>query len=276
MATRFIADSASDVWEIENADFVSVPLSISTGQADYVDDETLDVSGMLRELLAHKGRSSTACPGIGRWLDAFGEAERIYVVTITSGLSSTYNSAEMAKKQYLQTHPNAQVHIFDSLSTGPEERLLLEKLVELDGQGLSFEEVCRQGQAYLEKSRLFFSLASVHNLAQNGRVNKVIAKAVGVLGIRMLGTASTKGTLQPLTKCRGDKKLLEQLQNKMAEAGYRGGKIRVSHVECKELAQQLKAAILKKYPGADILVYGARGLCSYYAESGGMLVSCEC
>lgn len=276
MATKFISDSSCDIREMEHADFVSVPLCISAGQADYVDDENLDVSRMLKELSAYRGRSGTSCPGIGSWLDAFGEAERIYVVTITSALSGTYNSAEMARKQYLQTHPNAEVHIFDSLSTGPEQRLLLEKLVELEGQGLTFEEVCREGQAYLEKSRLFFTLASLHNLAQNGRVSKVIATAVGALGIRMLGTASAEGTLQPLAKCRGDKKLLELLQNKLAEAGYHGGKIRISHVECKELAQQLKASVLEKYPNADILVYEARGLCSYYAEAGGMLVGCEC
>lgn len=276
MTTRFISDSASDVREMDHVDFVSVPLCISAGQAEYVDDENLDVPGMLKDLSAYRGRSGTSCPGIGKWLDAFGEADRIYVVTITSGLSGTFNSAEMAKKQYLQTHPDAKVHVFDSLSTGPEERLLLEKLVELEGQGLSFEEVCRKGQAYLERSRLFFTLASLHNLAQNGRVSKVIAAAVGVLGIRMLGTASAEGTLQPLTKCRGDKKLLELLQDKLKEAGYRGGKVRISHVDCKELAQKFKAAVLERFPNADVLAYEARGLCSYYAETGGMLVGCEC
>lgn len=276
MTTRFISDSASDVREMEHVDFVSVPLRISAGRADYVDDENLDVPGMLRDLSAYKGRSGTSCPGIDSWLEAFGEADRIYVVTITSGLSGTFNSAEVAARQYLQTHPDAKVHVFDSLSTGPEERLLLEKLVELEGQGLSFEEVCRRGRAYLEKSRLFFTLASLHNLAQNGRVSKVVAAAVGVLGIRMLGTASPEGTLQPLAKCRGDKKLLELLRDKLKEAGYRGGKVRISHVACRELAQTLKAAILERYPGADVLAYEARGLCSYYAEAGGMLVGCEC
>lgn len=276
MTTRFISDSASDVREMEHADFVSVPLRITTGRADYVDDEDLDVPGMLRDLSTYKGRSGTSCPGIDSWLEAFGEADRIYVVTITSGLSGTFNSAEVARRQYLQSHPDARVHVFDSLSTGPEERLLLEKLVELEGQGLSFEEVCRRGRAYLEKSRLFFTLASLHNLAQNGRVSKVVAAAVGVLGIRMLGTASPEGTLQPLAKCRGDKKLLELLRDKLREAGYRGGKVRISHVSCGELAQTFKAAILEGYPGADVLAYEARGLCSYYAEAGGMLIGCEC
>lgn len=51
---------------------------------------------------------------------------------------------------------------------------------------------------------------------------------------------------------------MELLQNKLAEAGYHGGKIRISHVECREPAQQLKTAVLEKYPGADILVYEAR------------------
>ena len=80
-------------------------------------------------MAAYKGRSYTACPSVDSWITSFGEADRIYIVTMTSALSGTYNSAVVAKKMYLQDHPDAEVHVFDTLSTGPEQRLLIEKLI---------------------------------------------------------------------------------------------------------------------------------------------------
>lgn len=274
--TRFIADSCSDMFQIEGVDFVSVPLTISTDTSDYVDDQDLDIKGMLDDLAAYKGKSGTACPSVERWLEAFEGADTIYIGTMTSTLSGTYNSALVAKDLYEQSHPEVKIHVFDTLSAGPELRLLMEKLIELDRSGMEFEEVCKMGEDYMQKTRLFFALKSLHNLAQNGRVNKVVAAAAGALGISVLGTASTEGTLEPVSKCRGDKKVIAGFLEEIGKAGFTQGKIRINHVENLTLAEKLRDAILEKYPDAEIMIYEARGLCSYYAERGGMLVGVEC
>ena len=143
--TRFIADSCSDMLQMEGVDFVAVPLTISTDVKDYVDDENLDVKGMTEGLAGYKGKSCTACPGVESWLKAFEGADVIYVGTMTSTLSGTYNSALVAKEMYQQSHPEARIHVFDTLSAGPELRLLMEKLTELDKEGKTFEDVVRLG-----------------------------------------------------------------------------------------------------------------------------------
>lgn len=84
---RLIADSCSDLLQLEGADFVAVPLTISTDTTDYVDDENLDIPGMLKDLAAYKGKSGTACPSVERWLQAFEGADQIYIGTMTSTLS---------------------------------------------------------------------------------------------------------------------------------------------------------------------------------------------
>lgn len=274
--TRFIADSCSDLLQIEGVDFVAVPLTISTDTSDYIDDQDLDIKGMLDDLAAYKRKSGTACPSVERWLKAFEGADTIYIGTMTSTLSGTYNSALVAKDLYEQSHPEVKIHVFDTLSAGPELRLLMEKLIELDQSGMEFEEVCKMGEDYMQKTRLFFALKSLHNLAQNGRVNKVVAAAAGALGISVLGTASTEGTLEPVSKCRGDKKVIAGFLEEIRKAGFTQGKIRINHVENLTLAGKLRDAILEKYPDAEIMIYEARGLCSYYAERGGMLVGVEC
>lgn len=274
--TRFITDSCSDMIQTQGGNFVSVPLVISTDEKEYVDDEYLDIHEMLDDLSVYKGKSGTACPSVESWLHAFEGADTIFVATMTSALSGTYNSALVAKKIYEHSHPEAKIHVFDTLSAGPELRLLMEKLFSFERAGKTFEEIVRCGEKYLQTTRLFFALKSLHNLAQNGRVNKVIAAAAGALGISVLGTASAEGTLESSAKCRGDKKVIAGMLEEITKAGFQNGKVRISHVENPELAEKLRIALMERFPEAEILTYKARGLCSYYAERGGILVGVEC
>ncbi len=274
MITKFVVDSSCDMRDAEYSNLTTVPLTISTDRNNWL-DEDLDIDGMLSELESYKGRSYTACPNVECWMKAFEGADVVYVATLTSGLSGTYNSAMVARDLYLREHPETKIQVFDTLSTGAEIRLFVEKLMELDSQGCSFEEVCEKAKEYKKKTRLLFSLKSLHNLAQNGRINKAIASAIGVLGISIIGTASSQGTLEPITKSRGDKRVVAKMLEELKKLGYNGGKIRISHVENEFLANQIKAAIKELYHGADVLVYKARGLCSYYAERGAVLLGCE-
>lgn len=275
MRTKIVADSSCDILSMENIDFCTAPLTISTDEKDYVDDKTLDVAQMRKELSEYKGHSRTACPNINCWMRCYAGADEVYVVTITSNLSGTYNSAMAAKEQYLQEHPDTKIHVFDTLSTGPEMRLLIEKIVEWTKEGISFETVCEKGKEYLKHTRLFFVLESMHNLVQNGRVSKVAAIAAGVLGIRAMGTASSEGTLEMVAKCRGDKKIISEYMRQLEQMGYQGGKLRIAHANNLRLAEALKDAVQKAYGTSDVMVYETRGLCSFYAEEGGILIGCE-
>lgn len=273
---KLLADSSCDLMAIEGVEFASVPLTISANDIDYVDDENLDTHAMLDALMAYKGRSYTACPGVDQWLREFEGADEIYVATITSNLSGTYNAACTARDLYLQSHPDAKVCVFDTLSTGPEMRLFMENIASLVKQSLPFDDICQKARDYLNHTRLFFVLESLHCLAQNGRVSKITASAVEMLGMRLVGTASTEGTLEVLTKVRGKVKARAALLDHLKEAMYKGGRLAISYVESLEFAQTIKDAILAEFPNADISLYPARGLCSYYAERGGLLLGCEC
>ena len=151
----------------------------------------------------------------------------------------------------------------------------MEKLVELDSEGLSFSEVCKAAHAYMKQTRLFFRFCSLHNFAQNGRVSKAVAAAVGMLGIRIVGTASPQGTIEPITKCRGDKRALNALLGELDTIGFSKGKLRIGHTQNQALADTFASLVRQKYPQADILVYPARGLCSYYGERGAIFFGAE-
>lgn len=276
MKRKIVADSSCDMWELNGVDFAVAPMTISTDNKHYVDNQELDVHLMSEDLAKYKGVSHTACPSAGSWLDCYEGYDEVFVVTLTGAMSGTYNSAMTAKGIYEEENENVKVHVFDSLSTGPEMRLLIEKLKEMIEEDLTFEEIVEKGQDYLNHTRLFFALKSLHNFAMNGRVSKTVASAIGVLNISIFATASEKGTIQQISKCRGEKKVVKSMIEHLEDAGYHGGKVRISHADNLKLAHNVRDKILELYPNADIIVYPMGGLCTYYAEIGGLLVGCEC
>ena len=275
MNIKIVADSSSDVLRLSEVPYASAPLSIIAGERTYVDDPELDVSGMVIDLSSHKGKTSTACPGLHDWLTAFGDAEHVICFTITSKLSGSYNSAEIAAREYEELHPGRRVFVFDSLSTGPEMRLLIEKAEALILSGLDFDGVVEGLKAYSRHTHLLFCLRSLHNLVSNGRVSPAIGALVGLLGIRVLGCASPKGELEIVGKHRGDNKSLQAIQAAMSDRSYNGGKVYITHCNNETMADALRQRLLAKWPAAEVLIGPARGLCSYYAEEGGLLIGFE-
>ena len=275
MDIKIVADSSANLPSLAGISYASVPLKIVTDEKEYVDDAALNTEQMVCELEAYKGRSGTACPSVGDWLEAFGDTRYVFTVAITSNLSGAHNSALQAKEIYEDTHPDRRVICLDSLSTGPEMVLIAEKIRELVAEGLDIDAIETQVREYMQKTHLLFSLESMDNLAKNGRVSKVAAKAAGILGIRVVGKASDVGTLQQLHKCRGEKKALETIFSEMKLRGFRGGKVRIAHCLNSGAANALKEAILGVFPKSDVRVDPTTGLCSFYAEQGGLMIGFE-
>lgn len=274
MAFRIVADSSANL-SADGAELASVPLIITAGSRSFVDDEALDVREMMAFLAAHKGRSTTACPGPGDWLAAFGEAEEVACVTITSGLSGACNAARIAAEDYERLHPGRRVLVVDTLSTGPEMELVVERLRLLHEQGRTLDEMAEEIARYRKSTHLVFALQSMRSLVNNGRVSPAVAALAGLMNIHLVGIASEEGTLQLVRKCRGEKRTLEGLLSVMEEHGYAGGKVRIAHCENPEAAQALTEGIHARFPEAEVSVRLTRGLCSYYAEQGGILIGYE-
>lgn len=275
MQYKIVSDSSSNVYLLKHTDYACVPLKVTIGNEEYTDVPDADIFKLMGALKTTKEETHTSCPNIYDWQESFQGAENIFAVTITSGLSGSYNACVNAKKLYEKTHKNVHIHVIDSLSAGPELRLIIEKLEELCAEGNSFDEVIQKIEEYKKSTRLFFCLESLMNFARNGRVSPAVAHLVGFLGIRIVGTASEMGTLEPLTKPKGKKKALINLYEQIKTAGYAGGKVRIAHSQNAAFAEALKQMILEDFKDADVVIEPCGVLCSYYAEEGGVLVAIE-
>lgn len=275
MNILIVSDSSSNVFTMEGCNYTTVPMKVNAGDREFIDTPELDLADMVETLKNHKGKSGSSCPNVQDWLDAFGDAEAIFVLTISRNLSGSYNSACQAAELYLESHPDGKIFVFDTLTAGPQQIMLAEKLRELIAEGLDFETIREKAVEYHKNTHILFCLESLTNLARNGRVNPAVAKIAGVLGMRVVGDAKG-GFITPVHKPRGHKKAMQTLVSMMEERGlYDGALVRIAHCFGQQQAEDLKAAVLEKFPGCRFIIESTTALCSFYAEAGGLMIGME-
>ena len=276
---RIIADSSCDLTGLDHISpdilFGRAPLRVIVDDMEYVDTYDLDTRAMMDAVYGFKGKTGSACPSPEEYAELCRDVDEAYIVTISSNLSGSYNSAVLARDLVLAEFPEKKIHVFDSLSAGPELSLIVEKIARLASSGLAFEDVVAQVQEYMTHTALLFQLNSLENLTKNGRVSKMAGMTAKLLGIRMIGIASAVGTVEPLHKSRGTEKTYSLVLQEMRERGFSGGRVVMGHAFQAAGAEMMRQMILKEFPTADITVMPLSGLCCYYAEEGGLLVGFE-
>ncbi len=273
MSYRIVTDSSSNVHSLPGVSYACVPMKIVV-EKEYADEAGLDLPAMMEALKHHKGKSGSSCPNVGEWLEAFGDAEEVFGVTITKNLSGSYNAARQAAETYMEENPGRRVHIFDSLTAGPELMLLVDRILKCREAGEDFDTTVETVSRYHNHCHTLFCLESLTNLARNGRVSPVVAKIAGTLGIRIIGTARG-GEIAAIHKPRGAAKATRALVEAMKDRGFAGGKLRVSHCFAEAAAEALRQAVLKEFPTTQFQLEPCTALCSFYAEAGGLILGFE-
>lgn len=272
MNYKIVADSSANIFHMEGLNYTTVPMKIVAGDREFVDNDALDLQEMVDFLAAYKGKSGSSCPNVQEWLEAFGDADCVFGLTITKHLSGSYNSAQQAAQLYMEENPGKKAFIFDSLSTGPEMMMMVDKIRERIEAGDDFETIKETVLDYNNHNHTLFRLQSMNNLARNGRVHPAVAKIAGMLSIRAVGDVEG-GEITPIHKPRGDKKATEVLVQMMKERGFfDGGILRIAHCFGEAPATALVEAVKAEFPNAKITLEPTTALCSFYAEAGGLII----
>ena len=202
-------------------------------------------------------------------------AERVYVVTLTSKLSGSYNSAVLGK-HLLEESGNKvpKIHIFDSLSASVGETQLVLKIKELEEAGKSFEEVVELTEAFKNEMKTYFVLDNLDTFRKNGRLTGIKALGVSKLNIKPIMYA-LEGVVAQKSQAIGSKKAL----NKMVEILLAEGKnlqdkiLMISHCNCLERAQFVRDKLLESAQFKAVYILDTMGVSSMYASDGGIIVT---
>ena len=275
MKIKIVSASSSNVYTLEGVDYSTVPMKIIAGDKEFVDTPALQLDEMVKYLKQYKGKSGSSCANAQEWLDAFGDADIAFGVTISKNLSGSYNAAQQAAEDFMEANPGKKAYIFDSLAAGPQQAMVCDKIAELVMAGCDYDTIVEKTLEYHNHTHILFCLESLTNLARNGRINPTVAKMAGAIGIRVCGDVKG-GEITPVVKPRGEKKAFAALVDMLGERGYEDGMlIRVAHCFGEANAQGFKKAVLDKYPNSKFVIEHTTGLCSFYAEAGGLMIGFE-
>ncbi len=278
MSYKIIVDSCCELPEELAGDsrFERIPLGLEVGDYHIQDDENFNQADFLKRVAACASCPKSACPSPERFKEAYKtDAERIYVVTLSSHLSGTYNSAVLGKSLYTEKYGEKQIHVVDSESASCGETQIVLKLMELEEQGgLSFEEIVEQAEAFRSEVRTYFVLDNLETLRKNGRLSGVKALVASTLSIKPI-MAGDKGVIVQKGQGIGMKKALGKMASMIAEEAPDAEKrcLMITHCNARERAEQIRDLILEKAKFKNVVIMDTRGVSTMYANEGGVIVT---
>ena len=276
MSYLIVCDSCTDFTPELRKDthYKSVALTLHIGDYDVIDDETFDQKDFLKRISEYPECPKSSCPSPESFQQHFDAADDIYVVTLSSHLSGSYNSAELARKMYQEKYPDKNIHVFDSQSASVGQTLIAMKINEMAGAGVSFTEVVTQIDAFIASQGTKFVLETLEILRKNGRLSKVSAVAATILNIKPVMYA-TGGEIYKLSQCRGMKKAIQKMAEAIAEDAVdtKNRTLGIAHCNNLERAEYTRDEILKRVSFKDVYITDTAGVSTLYAADGGVIVS---
>lgn len=277
MSFKIIVDSCCDLTPslLRGDAFLSVPLSIRVGDTVIVDDAGFDQADLLWRMRSCDSAPQTSCPSPAQYLDAFDcGADDLYVVTLSALLSGSHNSAQQARQIWLEEHPEAHIHIFNSCSASAGEVLLALRIRELAESGLPFHTVVGEAASFCSGMTTMFVLESLENLRKNGRLTGLQSVVTAALRIKLLMGATPEGEIYKRGQAMSIKQALSKMVEIMANDPKHIGKLLVvAHCNCLERTFQLKEMVRKHCRFSHIIICETGGISTVYANDGGIVVA---
>jgi DegV family protein with EDD domain len=274
---KIIIDSCGELTEDMKKDghFVNVPLTLEVDDAQIIDDDSFDQASFIKAVAESPNAPKSACPSPNAYMvEMECDADNIYLVTLSSQLSGSYNSACLAKDLFEEDDESKNVHVFDSKSASVGETLIALKIAECEEAGLSFEQVIEAVDAYIEEQHTFFVLETLETFRKSGRLSGLKAAIAETLNIKPVMGSTEIGYIQQLAKGRGMNQAIDKMTKCVMDVttNCENKIIAISHCNCPERALSLKKKMESLATFKDIFIVDMRGVSTMYANDGGVIL----
>ncbi|MBO6146957.1 MAG: DegV family protein [Lachnospiraceae bacterium] len=278
MTIKIVADSCCEFPEELKREVtcVNVPLILMLGEQTVMDDENFEQKSFLKMVSECKGVPRSACPSPEKYMSAYeGDEDCVFVVTLSSALSGSYNTAVLAKELYEEEHgTDKKIYVFDSKSASGGEAQVAIKAAELYRQGKSYEEIVEETESFIAGMNTYFVLESLDVFRKNGRLSNTKAFAANMLSLKPV-CKGVNGIVESAAIQRGIKNALK----KMVEISLEGIKdtkdriLIINHCNCYERAAGVLADFISRVEFKKTMILDTRGVSTLYASDGGIIVS---
>ncbi|MGP1611487.1 MAG: DegV family protein [Catonella sp.] len=278
MSYLILCDSGADLTDELKAkeEVIKVPLSLMLGDEVFVDDENLDALDFLKKMKNYPDTPKSACPSPEDYLKHFDKADEVYIITISSKLSASYNSAKIAIDMYHEEKGKNKIYLIDSKGAAATQALLANKIVELKNAGADYDETVKGVEELNAKKQTTFVLETLENLRKNGRLTGLKAFIAEALNIKPIMTTDEEGNIIKADQARGINKACVALADLTAKHAIETGSkaLVISHCNCSERAEKIKAMLEEKHKFEKVDIVPTGGIATLYAAEGGIIIGC--
>ena len=277
MKYKIVIDSCGELldrWKTDEK-FESVPLTLTVGNEDIVDDESFNQAEFLEKVAQCPECPKSSCPSPEKYRQAFDcDAEHVYAITLSANLSGSYNSAVLGRNLLLEDKPEKKVYVFNSCSASAGETLIAMKIEECEEAGMEFEQIVETVEEYVQSQNIYFVLENLETLRKNGRLSNIKAFVASALKIKPVMNGTPEGTIVQLDQARGINKALVKMVDYVVENAKDSANkvLAITHCNCASRAEIVKEEILKRIEVKDVVVLDTAGVSSMYANDGGIIV----
>lgn len=274
-AIRIITDSSCDLNKdlIEKYNITVVPLNVSFGDEVFIDGE-LDHEEFYRRMASSKELPKTSCPSPDRFIKSYEGDEDLIVITISSGLSGTYSTANLAKDMFEEENKNKKIAVIDTETGSVAHGQLLIKAAELIEEGKSFEEIVEIIEKLKKESIFYGSLETLENAVKGGRINPLAGKIINALNFKVIIRIHNH-VVKPIDKARGENNSLKKVTDIVCDAmGESNDKsLFIAHGNCLEKAEKVKEMMTKNHNFKTVKIMEIGPVMGTYAAQGAILIS---
>ena len=275
---KIIIDSCGELSDSMKKDkhFCNIPLTLEIGDKTIIDNENFDQLDFLKRVRECETPPKSACPSPNSYMEAMeGDFDHVYLITLSSQLSGSYNSACLAKDLYEEEHEDSKcIHVFDSKSASVGQTLIGMKIAECEETGMTFDEVVTATNQYISEQHTFFVLESLETLRKAGRLSNLKSIIANTLNIKPIMGSTDIGSICQLANARGMTKALSKMAEQMIEVTINSKDkiLAIAHCNCPERAELLKKYVMEKANYKDIFIVNTAGVSSMYANDGGVIL----
>lgn len=279
---EIITDTCCDLpYEyIKSKNIPYVRLTFGYNEKEYFDDfgNSLDYKQFYKEMnngAIVKTSQPSSDSFYSKFKEIVKEGKDLIYICVSSGLSGTLNSSNIAKNMIEEEFPEAKVHIVDVLTASLGQGLFVMKAYEMKEQGASFNEIINYIENNVQKMNTYMLVDDLIYLKRGGRISHTAAILGIVLHIRPILTLNHEGRVIPVIKVKGRKKAINKIAEIVIERIERPKeqRISISHADCIEEALKLKELILEQVKVNDIIINNIGPAVGAFGGPGSMAVS---
>ncbi len=252
-----LIDSALDVdKDIRNLPNLKVvPVYVNFGDISYKDRVEISIAKFFDEIKSNSNWPTTSQPSPGDFYEAYSDFSKdykeIYSFHVSSRLSGTIQSAQIAANQIMEENPDVKIHLINTKSVSVGGQIIIEKFQQLLQTYKEYPEFSKELQEFINSMEIYLALHTLEYLIRGGRLSKPKGFLARIMGYQAL-LIIKDGIISPFDKARGFEncvKLAEKnaFKSRSADETF---SFAVAHVNEPETAKQYLETLSKNFPNA--------------------------